>query len=177
MGRKQLEYPPPGEYWCSRCGETKPHTEYTLTGVGDANTRCKRCVSEVAAVRKKQREAERPSPIGASIVVPISTPSAPNLREHWAVRARRVRMQRAAVGWTWRAAGLSRSAPLPCVVTLTRINRRRLDDDNLRGALKAVRDEVARLLGVDDGSDQIEWRYAQATDDPARVRIEIDERQ
>jgi hypothetical protein len=32
-----------------------------------------------------------------------------------------------------------------------------LDDDNLAAALKPVRDEVARFLGVNDGSAQVRW--------------------
>jgi hypothetical protein len=48
------------------------------------------------------------------------------------------------------------------VVTLTRIGPRDLDSDNLAGSAKAVRDAVARWLGVDDGPRApVEWRYAQ----------------
>jgi hypothetical protein len=36
------------------------------------------------------------------------------------------------------------------------------DDDNLQGACKAIRDEIARLFGVDDGPrGPITWAYAQ----------------
>lgn len=50
---------------------------------------------------------------------------------------------------------------LPCVVRLTRLSPGTLDDDNLRGALKAVRDGVADRLGVDDRDPRVTWEYAQ----------------
>jgi hypothetical protein len=37
----------------------------------------------------------------------------------------------------------------------------RLDDDNLIGGLKWLRDEIAATLGVDDGSDRVLWEYGQ----------------
>jgi hypothetical protein len=52
--------------------------------------------------------------------------------------------------------------PLPVVVKLTRIGQKRLDDDNLRMALKAVRDCVAAWLGLRDDSDpRVRWEYDQ----------------
>lgn len=51
--------------------------------------------------------------------------------------------------------------PLPVVVKLTRIGQKRLDDDNLRPALKAVRDCVAAWLGCDDADPRIRWEYSQ----------------
>jgi len=50
---------------------------------------------------------------------------------------------------------------LPCTVLMTRIAPRKLDDDNLRGAFKAVRDQVAAWLGVDDADPRVTWAYAQ----------------
>lgn len=37
-----------------------------------------------------------------------------------------------------------------------------LDDDNLRSALKAVRDGIAEALGIDDGARCLVWSYQQA---------------
>lgn len=93
------------------------------------------------------------------ITLPIRTVSEANRRDHWAVRAKRAKSQRTAVALALRCR-LARWG-LPLVVTLTRIAPRALDDDNLRSALKAVRDGVADALGVDDGSEQVTWRYAQ----------------
>jgi hypothetical protein len=83
-----------------------------------------------------------------------------NAREHHMRRSSRVKRERYAVGMI-----LNTYPPpaLPCVVVLQREApaARPLDDDNLQGALKAVRDEVARWLGVDDSSDLITWVYNQ----------------
>lgn len=40
-----------------------------------------------------------------------------------------------------------------------------LDGDNLQGALKGVRDEVAAFLGVDDGGTRVTWEYGQRRGD------------
>jgi hypothetical protein len=96
----------------------------------------------------------------AAFVVPIRTVSALNVREHVQARARRVKRERDAVLVCWPRA---LRCPVPCQVELVRLSpaSRSLDDDNLRGALKAIRDEVARLLGVDDADARVEWHYAQ----------------
>jgi hypothetical protein len=46
-------------------------------------------------------------------------------------------------------------------VTFTRVGPRILDDDNIRPALKGVRDQVATILGIDDGDARIKWQYEQ----------------
>jgi len=64
------------------------------------------------------------------------------------------------------------------VVRLERVAPRALDDDNLRGALKAVRDAVAEALGIDDADPRVRWQYGQAVDGRPRfqaVRIQIAE--
>ncbi len=99
-----------------------------------------------------------PPPPLIAVIVPVATRS-PNKREHWGARARRVRAERIAVVDALRGQDAPFAAPL--VVTLTRIGARRLDGDNLQGALKGVRDGVAGFLGVDDGDPRITWRYAQ----------------
>lgn len=95
-------------------------------------------------------------------------PSTPNLREHYMARARRTKAQRAAVQ---RLAPKWEAGPL-LVVTLTRVGKRRLDDDNVRGALKAYRDGVADWLKVDDASPLVRWEYRQETGEPS-VRVEV----
>jgi hypothetical protein len=94
-----------------------------------------------------------------------------NSREHWCTRARRVTAerfetrirlataQRFRAGWRAHQAAGGRLR-----VTLTRCSpaTRPMDDDNLPGALKAVRDEVADWLGRDDGDRAAwVWQYAQ----------------
>jgi hypothetical protein len=77
------------------------------------------------------------------------------------------------------AAGGGRAdiGPAPgTVVRLTRITGPRgktLDDDNLRGCLKAMRDGVADWLGVQDNDPRITWRYDQRKADAWGVEIEV----
>lgn len=104
-----------------------------------------------------------------SFVVPVKTASTSNLREHWAVKAKRTDAQKRAARakcppWT--------SGPL-LVVTLTRVAPRALDDDNLRGALKSVRDGVATWLKVDDASPLVRWEYAQEKGGEPAVRVDV----
>ena len=114
-----------------------------------------------------------PSPV-LFVELPMALPSASNLREHPMARHRRVVSQRAATRlalkarnvYDWlhepRYKGASRSFGRLLYVNLTRISPRRLDDDNLQGAFKGVRDEVAAYLGVDDDEPWIVWNYMQA---------------
>ncbi len=97
-----------------------------------------------------------------AICIPLRTGNGLNDRGHWRVRARRVTDERDVVQWTLCKHGRPR---LPCVVTLTRVAPSRgMDDDNLPGALKSVRDEIARWFGVDDKHRHIvRYAYAQRT--------------
>jgi hypothetical protein len=91
------------------------------------------------------------------IELPIRLDSVANLREHWAVRHKRAKAHRM-------AALAIKPHPLPCVVTITRIAPRRLDEhDNLPRACKALVDGIADRLGVKDNDTRVEWRYSQAT--------------
>lgn len=112
-----------------------------------------------------------------SVEVPIKTVSELNRREHWASRARRVKAQRAA---TMLALRCSRIDPVDeyldaarLRVLLVRIGPRKLDGDNLQGALKAVRDAVAEWVSIDDGNDWYEWSYAQQTGKGYAVQVYI----
>ena len=46
-------------------------------------------------------------------------------------------------------------------VTLISFRRRELDDDNLVGGFKPMRDAIARWLGLDDSQRIIDWQYGQ----------------
>jgi hypothetical protein len=105
-----------------------------------------------------------------SFSIPIETESMSNARLHWAVKAKKVKAQRTATAYRTPPA-LKAFGPL-VVVTLTRVAPRELDDDNLRGALKGVRDQVACALGVDDRSRLVRWEYAQAKGEAA-VLVEV----
>lgn len=100
-----------------------------------------------------------------TFLVPMKLAGGMNVRDsHWRQRARRVKQERACV---------AAFAPLPYVwkqlaaesetfrITLTRVAPRRMDSDGWVARAKGVRDEVARLLGIDDGSSRLLWLYAQ----------------
>lgn len=106
------------------------------------------------------------------ILLPLRTAPGQNVREHHMARHRRVKAEREFVAWGLRQEPIPK---LPCTVTLTRIAPSKgLDSDNLCGALKAVRDEVAAWLGVDDArEDIVKYRYAQARGEWG-VRVEFE---
>jgi hypothetical protein len=105
--------------------------------------------------------------VGQWLRLPIRTNNGLNAREHWAARSRRVKKERGLAGTV-----VPRFA-LPCTVTLVRISPGLLDDDNLRGALKGVRDGIADRLGVDDRDPRVTWLYAQERDKGYAVRVEF----
>lgn len=94
-----------------------------------------------------------------------------NSRGHWTTLARDKAKQRRIVAWS--LMGKTKPA-LPVVVTLCRIGVRDLDDDNLASAFKAVRDEIAKWLGCDDGPrSPVAWAYAQRRGEPKQYAVEI----
>lgn len=90
--------------------------------------------------------------------VPIRLPSLANTRLHWRGMARLKKEQRQVTLCSMIGIPIP---PGPHVVTITRSGPRKLDDDNLAGACKYVRDQIAEVLGVDDGSPLFTWRYEQ----------------
>lgn len=108
--------------------------------------------------------------------IPVRAVSEANLRECWQARRRRAKAQREVAYYhTVNEMACAHNRPrLPMAITLTRIGKRRLDSDNLARSLKAVRDGIADALGVDDGDERIEWRYAQRVGKDYAVEVEIE---
>jgi hypothetical protein len=109
-----------------------------------------------------------------SWVVPVRTVSEANSHEHWRMRARRAKEQRlAACTWTRASTNVLEK---PRVIRFTRLAPGLLDDDNLQGACKSVRDGVADAFATKDGPDcGITFMYAQERG-PAKqyaVRCEV----
>jgi len=102
--------------------------------------------------------------------LPLRTGLGLNSREHYMVRKRRVANERQAVAYVL---GPQVKPTPPLIVTLTRIAPSNgLDDDNLAGSLKSVRDQVAEWLGVDDRDRKtVRYEYEQERG-PWGVRIE-----
>lgn len=86
-------------------------------------------------------------------------PSRPNLRGHWRKTASLTKAQRRDAWLAFQAAhpGAHLNLRPPITITMCRVSARKLDDDNLAGAFKAVRDGVADWLGIDDGSPLLRW--------------------
>lgn len=100
--------------------------------------------------------------------VPIELPSLLNTRMHWTKMLRLKNRQKAAVKKYIKDAIVP---SLPLIVTITRIGPRELDGDNLQGACKYVRDEIARRVGVDDRSKLYTWVYLQRK---GKYRVDIE---
>jgi hypothetical protein len=107
---------------------------------------------------------------GYVIRLPIKTISENNAHEHWRVRHRRRKAQReTAAGWI----------PGDCchwpawVIRIVRVAPGKLDDDNLSGSQKAVRDGIADGIGIDDGDGRITWQYDQRRGAPKEYAVEI----
>ena len=111
----------------------------------------------------------------------MKLPSVANQRIFWATKARQVKAQRQALAlaylahpqrfeWAARFSTFLRGPGIE--VTLTRVAPRALDSDNLASAFKAIRDEVAAKLGVNDNDPRVTWSYGQGKG-PAKVVIGI----
>jgi len=111
--------------------------------------------------------------------IPVKVVSTANLRENRFVRAKRTAGHRDAArahALKWLSPEL-RAAPA-WDVSLVRIGRGQLDDDNLAGAFKAIRDGIAKALGVDDGDrTRVRFFYGQRTGGEPAAEIKIEGRQ
>ena len=107
--------------------------------------------------------------------IPIKIVSEANINKHWRDRYGRAKKQKAAVAAMW-AVG-SPEVTVPCIVKLTRRSPRKLDDDNLRTAFKAIRDAVADSIvpGLQAGraDGYITWEYDQVKDKVHSVDVEV----
>jgi hypothetical protein len=117
-----------------------------------------------AEVADRQRAAPVqvvPAGYRFAVVVPVRT-IGQNAREHFRVKAARVKAERHMVRLMLNARAVRCPLQPPLVVTLTRLSSARMDSDGVVGAMKSVRDEVAAYLGIDDRHDDlVEYRYAQ----------------
>lgn len=61
------------------------------------------------------------------------------------------------------------------VISLVSYRRKLLDDDNLEGGLKPLRDAIAASIGIDDGDSGLVWKYGQIqTDGQQGTAVKID---
>ena len=117
-------------------------------------------------------------------IIPMETVSESNISEFWGKRATRRRAQKNAIWVKWKGTSYDSKGvriKMPCVIKISRISPRSLDDDNLRGALKAVRDGIAdcinpgRAPGRADNIPGMSFEYSQEKGKPKEkaVRIQI----
>ena len=110
-----------------------------------------------------------------SVLLPIRTESEANTRECWQSKHRRAKSQRGIVKMML----FSHRRKLPGdeggTIILTRIAPRGLDGDNLQRSFKAIRDQVAEEIGIDDGDARLTWFYRQEKGKPKEyaVRVEV----
>lgn len=107
-----------------------------------------------------------------TLEVPVRTKNESNQRGHWGAKAGRAKTARTKVSALfpkWKVEPVVR-------VTLTRVSAGELDGDGLQSALKAVRDEVARCMAVDDRTRLVEWVYRQERGEKGAglVRIQVE---
>lgn len=107
------------------------------------------------------------------ITIPLRTGRGGNDRMHWRAALRQKNGEKQATAWAI-AQAKPEKPQLPCRVLLTRVAPGNgLDDDQVPAALKYVRDEVARWIGVDDKHrDIVRYEYAQQRG-PWAVLIEV----
>lgn len=116
----------------------------------------------------------------AEFEIPTTLPSVANLREHWGAKARRTKKLRrdarvvCAAFTPWHAIAAVRA--FGARITLTRVAKRRYDQDNLSAAFKPIQDGIADALGMNDGSRLLEWVYADEAGQTDLVRVTIEER-
>jgi len=106
-----------------------------------------------------------------TVTIPMRLPSVANLREHWAVKAKRSAAQRGAA----RLACNGVRPAFPVTIKLVRVSPRPLDDDNLRSAFKAIRDGVTDAVGLKDDRDpRLSWEYEQRRGRPKEHAVLVE---
>jgi hypothetical protein len=115
------------------------------------------------------------TPDAVTFTLDIRTVSITNSREHWRAKARRAADERLSVVAAWINACARRLEPHEVAgIHMKRLGPRKLDSDNLQGALKSVRDGIAACLGLDDGSPRLVWMYEQGKGKPGQYAVEVE---
>lgn len=113
------------------------------------------------------------------VELPLKLGAGLNNRGHWRVAARRAKHEREVAGMlvgNAAQAWIGGTSFPALIVTMMRLSAGTLDDDNLQGACKHVRDGIADAFGVPDNDPRIVWRYAQERCKRGQygVRVEIE---
>lgn len=99
---------------------------------------------------------------------------------NWRAAAALRRKQRQIASWACGGplaeyrAGLAKGYVGSMTVTIARIAPRELDDDNLRGSAKSVRDGIADALGLaSDRDKRLTWTYSQEKGKPKEYAVRV----
>jgi hypothetical protein len=129
--------------------------------------------------RRKRPERSVVVPAGpdwsVTLTLPCRVVSEANKRGHWAKGQRRKLDQQQAVTLAWNLSPLRAwyaKHGLQVLTVTLKHHGPEMDGDNLQRAFKAVRDQIAYLLGVDDGDARVRWEYEQEPGEP-RVTVTI----
>lgn len=124
---------------------------------------------KLRSLESKRRRKRVPLPISGyvdriELRFPIELPSLNRLfTMHHQTRGRLKREQRETVFYRWREKYQQQSVELPVVVEISRFGQELDGHDNLRGALKAVVDQITLHLGLTNDNDpRVTWLYGQA---------------
>ena len=99
------------------------------------------------------------------------------LSQHWSKRHKKSKTNGNGLRFVLNTQPLS--PQLPCCVTLTRIAPRALDEDNLIGGMKNIRDYIADWLipglqaGRADSDKRITWNYSQEKRKPKEYALKV----
>ncbi len=97
------------------------------------------------------------------VVLPLQTKNPTNNRQHWRTVWSRAKRERGTACMLVRLQLQQTPVELATVnIRITRLSSGELDDDNLRAALKSIRDGVADAFGSDDSrKSRLQFHYAQ----------------
>jgi hypothetical protein len=138
-----------------------------------------------AAGEKKTRK-RRPTPLfdqtssrcvsSVSVWLAIRTVSEMNQREMWYTRNDRKKAQQAIVSSKANDFEFAkRFVPGPYRIKLTRVGPRPLDSDNAEISMKHIRDQIAKLLCINDGDEsKATWKVDQMKQPFYSVRVHIE---
>ena len=111
--------------------------------------------------------------------IPLRTVSELNCSQHWAVKAKRHRLQKKIIKIA--LAKDIKNVTLPCTITLIRLAEKKLDaHDNLPASFKYVTDQICELLipglkeGKADDDERIKVAYKQEKAKRTSLRVEIE---
>ncbi len=133
--------------------------------------------------RPKQRKPTafvQPSYANGVWTIPVRVVSESNQRCHWTKKRKRRSEQGNAVFLSMFLSPMARQMRdaakqgKTICITFTKLGGKRLDVSNLPTAFKAVEDEVARLLGIDDGHEHWHPVFEQEPGGKVGIRIRIE---